>query len=102
MLASASNTHGGSRVRESRPLGSVRGAFSNERPYRSACGTSRMTRTSCDIEFEWGAKIPLRDGILLNGTVYRPKGARAPSPCVFTLTPYASDTYHERGAYFAA
>src|SRR3954470_22132323 len=32
--ASASNTQGGSRMRESRPYGSVRGACSNARPYR--------------------------------------------------------------------
>src|SRR4051794_30851842 len=32
--ASASNTQGGSRMRESRPYGSVRGARSNARPYR--------------------------------------------------------------------
>src|ERR1700756_143193 len=31
---SASNTQGGSRMREFRPYGSVRGALSNERPYR--------------------------------------------------------------------
>ena len=31
---SPSNTRGGSRMRESRPYGSVRGALSNERPYR--------------------------------------------------------------------
>src|SRR6266567_7753651 len=30
----AVNTRGGSRMRESRPYGSVRGALSNERPYR--------------------------------------------------------------------
>src|SRR4051794_38664110 len=32
--ASASNTQGGSRMRESRPYGSVRGALSKARPYR--------------------------------------------------------------------
>src|SRR5208283_2271258 len=32
--ASPSITRGGSRMRESRPYGSVRGALSNERPYR--------------------------------------------------------------------
>src|SRR5580693_3836492 len=32
--ASPSNTQGGSRMRESRTYGSVRGALSNERPYR--------------------------------------------------------------------
>jgi len=32
-----SHTQGGSRMRESRTYGSVRGALSNERPYREAC-----------------------------------------------------------------
>src|SRR5262247_3216847 len=33
-IASPSHTRGGSRMRESRTYGSVRGALSNERPYR--------------------------------------------------------------------
>src|SRR6202158_2716214 len=55
-----------------------------------------------DIEFHWGIKIRLRDGVHLNATVYTPRNQGAPAPCVFTLTPYISDTYHERGVYFAA
>src|ERR1700716_1057418 len=35
--ASPSPTQGGSRMRESRTYGSVRGALSNERPYRDRC-----------------------------------------------------------------
>ena len=35
-----SNTRGGSRMRESRTYGSVRGALSNERPYRVGSATS--------------------------------------------------------------
>jgi putative CocE/NonD family hydrolase len=52
------------------------------------------------IEFEWGVKIPVRDGAKLGATVYRPKGAGR-LPVVFTLTPYIGDTYHERAMYFA-
>jgi putative CocE/NonD family hydrolase len=33
-------------------------------------------------------KIPMRDGIHLNATVFTPKNQRAPEPCVFVLTPY--------------
>ena len=51
---------------------------------------------------QWATKIPLRDGVELNATVYMPDTPHAPRPCVFTLTPYISDTYHERGMYFAA
>lgn len=54
------------------------------------------------IDFKWGVKIPLRDGIHLNATVYTPKDQQAPAPCVFTLTPYIAQNYHDRGVYFAA
>ena len=54
------------------------------------------------VEFQWGVKIPLRDGVRLNATVYKPREQKGPLPCVFTLTPYISQSYHERGMYFAA
>jgi uncharacterized protein len=54
------------------------------------------------VGIQWGGKIPLRDGVLLNATVYLPEQQHAPRPCVVTLTPYIADTYHERGMYFAA
>lgn len=54
------------------------------------------------VAFEWGVSIPLRDGVKLNATLYRPRDAEAPVPCVFTLTPYISQSYHDRGLYFAA
>ena len=43
----------------------------------------------------------MRDGVGLNATVYRPKEQRAPAPCIFTLTPYIGDSYHDRAMYFA-
>lgn len=54
------------------------------------------------VDFQWGVSIPLRDGVRLNATLYRPAHQPAPLPCVFTLTPYISQTYHDRGMYFAA
>ena len=54
------------------------------------------------VDFKWGVKIPLRDGIRLNATVYLPRGQQAPAPCLFTLTPYIAQSYHDRGMYFAA
>lgn len=54
------------------------------------------------VQFSWGVKIPLRDGIKLDATVYRPKQPSAPAPCIFTLTPYISQNYNDRGIYFAA
>jgi putative CocE/NonD family hydrolase len=54
------------------------------------------------VAFQWGVSIPMRDGAHLNATLYRPKEAVDPAPCVFTLTPYISASYHDRGVYFAA
>ncbi len=48
----------------------------------------------------------MRDAVELNGTLYLPKSddksPRQSSPVILTLTPYISDAYHERGAYFAS
>src|ERR1700733_6713197 len=55
-----------------------------------------------NISFHWGVKIPVRDGVHLSATVYRPKEQRAPMPCIFALTPYISDGLHRLGVYFAA
>jgi putative CocE/NonD family hydrolase len=44
----------------------------------------------------------MRDGVQLNATIYKPNGMPAPLPVVFTLTPYISDTYNDRGMYFAS
>src|SRR5262245_28620097 len=60
------------------------------------------------VDVSWGVKIPVRDGCTLNATLYRPAHRAAPGespgakwPVVVTITPYVSDTYHERGMYFA-
>src|SRR6266404_4392967 len=58
-----------------------------------------------DYDIRWGVKISLRDKVELNATLYLPKttdGSAPKTPVVFTLTPYISDTYHARGAYFAS
>src|ERR1051326_2703229 len=58
-----------------------------------------------DYDFRWGVKIPMRDRVELNATVYLPKsptGTPAHTPVIFTLTPYISDNYHARAAYFAS
>ncbi len=58
-----------------------------------------------DYDLRWGVKIPLRDKVELNATLYLPKtrdNAPTRTPVVFTLTPYISDSYHARGAYFAS
>ena len=68
-----------------------------------ACATCAAQDANYDLRF--GVKIPLRDKVELNATLYLPRtadGAAAKTPAIFTLTPYISDTYHERGAYFAS
>jgi putative CocE/NonD family hydrolase len=52
------------------------------------------------VDLAWGIKVPLRDGVNLNATVYKPPGA-GKLPAVFTLTPYIADNYHDRALYFA-
>jgi uncharacterized protein len=54
------------------------------------------------VDWQWGVKIPLRDGVHLNATLYKPVGLKEPRPCLFTLTPYIGQSYHDRGIYFAA
>jgi putative CocE/NonD family hydrolase len=60
---------------------------------------------AADYDLRWGVKIPLRDKVELNATLYFPKTPAASSsrtPVIFTLTPYISDSYHARAAYFAS
>jgi hypothetical protein len=63
------------------------------------------SQPSADYDLQWGVKIPMRDGVELNATLYLPKtsdGSPPKTPVLFTLTPYISDTYHPRAAYFAS
>jgi len=53
-------------------------------------------------DMQWGVKIPMRDGVALNATIYRPHDQKSPLPAVFTLTPYIGDSYLERAFYFSA
>ena len=58
-----------------------------------------------DYDLRWGVKIPMPDKVELNATLYLPKtpdGSSPKTPVIFTLTPYISDTYHPRAAYFAS
>jgi hypothetical protein len=63
------------------------------------------TQPPSDYDLRWGVKIPMRDKVELNATLYLPKtpdGSLPKTPVIVTLTPYVSDTYHSRGAYFAS
>ncbi len=70
-------------------------------PRPTPAAAAETAGDTAGIDLVWGLKIPLGDGVLLNGTVYKPAGQTEPLPVVFTLTPYIGDSYHERGLYFA-
>jgi len=72
---------------------------------QSPIPTPSPSQPPADYDLRWGVKIPMRDQVELNATVYLPKtsdGSQRKTPVIFTLTPYISDTYHSRGAYFAS
>ncbi len=45
------------------------------------------------IDMQWAVKIPARDGVKLNATVFTPHGQKDPLPVIFTFTPYIGDSY---------
>jgi len=63
--------------------------------------TTAAAEVPKSVEMRWGVKIPLRDGVRLNATVFQPAGQTGPLPVVFTLTPYLADSYLDRAMYFA-
>jgi putative CocE/NonD family hydrolase len=74
-----------------------------------AAGGSGQTATSAPApnayDMRWAVKIPMRDKVELNATVYLPRAvddSAARTPVIFTLTPYIADSYHARAAYFAS
>ncbi|HEV7667621.1 MAG TPA: CocE/NonD family hydrolase [Thermoanaerobaculia bacterium] len=52
-------------------------------------------------DLTWDVRIPMRDGIRLHASLYRPHGLIGPAPVVFNMTPYTSDGFHPEGVYFA-
>jgi putative CocE/NonD family hydrolase len=52
-------------------------------------------------DMRWGVKIPMRDGVSLNATVFEPHAQKDPVPVIFTFTPYIGDSYMDRAMYFA-
>ncbi len=53
------------------------------------------------IDMQWAVKIPARDGVKLNATVFTPHTRKEPLPVIFTFTPYIGDSYMDRAVYFA-
>lgn len=67
------------------------------RPDHSAA----QSQESATIDMKWGVKIPVRDGVSLNATVFQPHAQKEALPVVFTFTPYVGDSYTDRAMYFA-
>jgi putative CocE/NonD family hydrolase len=59
-------------------------------------------QNASQVDVHWNVEIPLRDGRFLHATLYTPRDRSASLACVFALTPYTADAYHDRGMYFAA
>lgn len=80
-------------------------SFSQTPPPAPSPSPKESPPAAADYDLRWGVKIPLRDKVELNATLYLPKtpaGSLPRTPVVFTLTPYISDSYHARAAYFAS
>lgn len=53
------------------------------------------------VDLQWAVKVPVRDGVKLNATVFKPHAQKDPLPVIFTFTPYIGDSYTDRAVYFA-
>jgi uncharacterized protein len=65
------------------------------------CAHTLLAQEKANFDLRWGVKVPLRDGVHLNATLYLPEDKTAPLPVIVDLTPYISDDYHARGKYFS-
>lgn len=52
--------------------------------------------------YQWDVQVPLRDGVKLHASLYSPQGVSKPTPCIFTLTPYTTQSYHDRGMAYSS
>src|SRR5687767_3060480 len=77
------------------PAGRLSGISSRHRVQTRGVMSEISGRVGEGVHLHWGIKIPLRDGVRLNATLYLPKNHTTPSPVIFTLTPYIGQTYHD-------
>jgi putative CocE/NonD family hydrolase len=64
-------------------------------------GAQKLAVDEPNVDMQWAVKIPARDGVKLNATVFTPHGQKQPLPVIFTFTPYIGDSYTDRAMYFA-
>jgi putative CocE/NonD family hydrolase len=55
-----------------------------------------------EVRMQWGVRIPLRDGVHLDATLYLPLEESGPAPTIFVLTPYTGQIHHDQGVHFAS
>ena len=68
----------------------------------SLCFAQDSARSETTIpDMRWAVKIPMRDGVTLNATIFLPHAQKEPVPVIFTLTPYIGDSYTDRAMYFS-
>jgi uncharacterized protein len=67
----------------------------------SVAAPGQDKETLASVDMKWGVKIPARDGVLLNATVFQPHAQKEALPVIFTFTPYIGDSYTDRAMYFA-
>lgn len=68
---------------------------------RAAASLAPGTETP-QVRWKWDVKIPMRDGVLLAASLYQPTSSNKPLPCIFSLTPYIAQRYHEPAITLAA
>src|SRR5262245_39223115 len=64
------------------------------------CAQQKTATEEPAVDLQWAGKIPMRDGVKLNATVFTAHGQKDPLPVIFTFTPYIGDSYTDRAVYF--
>jgi putative CocE/NonD family hydrolase len=54
-----------------------------------------------EIDILFQKKIPMRDGVNLSATIYKPSNLKSPLPVILMITPYVSYFNPEYGPYYA-
>jgi uncharacterized protein len=54
------------------------------------------------VSIKWGIKIPMRDGVRLNGTLYLPDNQKEPRPAILSFSPYIAEREHPEALAIAA
>ncbi|MBK9033132.1 MAG: CocE/NonD family hydrolase [Myxococcales bacterium] len=75
-------------------------APAGDAPALPAVSLPAEASASPPYRYEFGVRVPMRDGITLGATLYRPM-TDTPGPVVFVKTPYNAHGYHRWATYFA-